>query len=79
MTPKMMSDKEGEDPPCSIMWDIESARKWDQHKKEIFKGKAKSKKAIFIYWDHNPEQQPLWYRIQKAFTKCFTKRRPVQF
>ena len=74
MTPKFMSDAEGDTPPCDIMWDAEEAKRWDEYKEKKYNGKSKAKKAIYIFWDENPEQQPLWYRWKKYFSKLFKKK-----
>lgn len=78
MAPKFMSDAEGDTPPCGIMWDTEEAKKWDKYKQKEYNGKSKAKKAIYIFWDNNPEEQPTWYRWKKYLSQCFKKKKSAK-
>ena len=49
MAPKMMTDADGDLPPCSVMYDLEHAKRWDKMKEEKYRGKQKAPSMVERY------------------------------
>ena len=46
MTPKMMLDEDGDIPPCSVMWSLKEAQRWDDMKQQKYGGKQKAPSMV---------------------------------
>lgn len=46
MAPKLMSDEDGDIPPCSVMHSYKSAKEWDEYKQKKYNGKQKAKSVV---------------------------------
>jgi hypothetical protein len=46
MAPKMMSDADGDTPPCSALWSLEGAQAWDMLKQEKYRGTQKAHSMV---------------------------------
>jgi hypothetical protein len=49
MAPKIMSDADGDTPPCSAIWSLEGAKAWDRAKQEKYGGTQKAQPMVEIF------------------------------
>jgi hypothetical protein len=70
MAPKFQGDKDGDIPPCSVIWDFKAVDKWEQYKQAKYEFKERKAECSCRYFEGPiPSEHKCFNPIKKSTLK----------